>query len=294
MTAGWGVDATLDVNGVPTSGTSDLDVRKVWGALYTPGVISGCTVSTSGSAMTYTVASGVVAVKTATGEIVMAPVTGQTVPTASAPISGTRTDIIWVRQRFPGIDGNSDTVIEVGTVLPARAQALKMYIVTAGQTNTNAAVQTGGVDFSIPYGASLGVLHYWQNQYQGAISTTLIREGSGKFTIPTDRQIQFKYSACLSANGAVGFDNSKYCEWGFLPNIDGADQVLWTTPGLHQAWQIVHFERTINVAAGTHTVNIGSLRKSGPGTALQWYGLQGDGFGRTGAEFTVTDMGAVI
>lgn len=293
MTSGWGVDATLDGNGDPISGTSDLDVRRVWGALYTPGIISGAAVSTSGSAMAYTVTSGVVAITTATGEVVMSPVDGVTVPTDAAPATGTRTDIIWVRQRFPSIDNDSTTVVEVGTVLPARAVALKRYVVSAGQSNTNAAVVTGAIDYSIPYGASLGQLHYWQNKYQGAISQNLIREGQGTFSLPTDRMIRFSYSACLSAANATGFDNTKYCEWGFLPNLDGTDLVLWTTPGLHQAWQTVMFERTVMVSAGVHTVNIGSLRKSGPGYALQWYGVQSDGYSRVGAEFKVEDVGPV-
>lgn len=292
MTSGFGVDRAAD----GLSGTSSQDIRRINGALYSPGIISGCAVTTSASVMSYTVAAGVVAIRTAVGEIVLAPVNQSTVAAASAPVTGERIDIVYAKQRFPSIVGEGDATVVVGvaSVLPDNAVELRRFTVRPGNTNTNSAIVSAEVNYSIPYGASLGVLHYWQNQYQGALSVALVREGHGQFTIPTDRQIQFKLSACLSANGASGFDNSKYCEWGFLPNLDGMDTVLWTTPGLHQAWQTVHFEHTINVAAGTHTVNLASLKKVGPGTALQWYGLQGDGWVRPGAEFTVTDMGPAI
>ena len=292
MTSGFGVDRSAD----GLSGTSSQDIRRINGALYPAGIITGCKVTTSASDMTYTVAAGVVSIKTAADETVLAPVTQTTISTPAAPSTGERVDIVYVKQRFPSIvaEGDANIVVGVATTLPVNAVEIKKFTVKAGNANTNAAITTGEQIYSIPYSSSLGVLHYWQNKYQGPISVNLIREGHGKFTLPTDRQIQFKYSACISANGASGFDNSKYCEWGYLPNLDGMDTILWTTPGLHQAWQTVYFERTINVPAGTHTVNIGSLRKSGPGTALQWHGLQGDGMGRIGAEFIVTDMGPAI
>jgi hypothetical protein len=97
----------------------------------------------------------------------------------------------------------------------------------------------------------------------------------------------------LAAIGAVGFDNSKYCEYGFLPNIDGGDFVLWTTPGLHQAWATYQWEGYFNATAGYHTVCYGGFHASGPGQAYQFHGVYG-GFGRTGTVFTVEDAGVVI
>lgn len=290
MTSGWGVDATK-VNNVPTQGTTDLDVRKVWGALYTPGVITGAKVTTSGSALRYVVSTGVVAIKTAEGEVVMAPVTGETKTVAA--VTANRTDHVWVQQRFPTVEGDSTVKIDVGPVVPDRALLLASFNLTAGNTNTNQAVRTTGQQFSIPYGARLPRLHYWQNQYSGPLSTGLLREGHGEFYLPTDRYVKVSFSACISALNASGFDNAKYVEQAYLPNIDGTDLVMWTTPGLHQSWQTVYFERTVELAAGNHTVNIGSMRKSGPGQATQWYGMYGDGYGRTGAELFVDDAGPV-
>lgn len=295
MTSGWGVDATK-VGGVPTSGTTDLDVRKVWGALYTPGIITGARVTTSASEMKYTISSGVVAIRTATGEVVMAPVQGATISTPAAPSSGERRDIVWARQRFPTIDGNSDVVLEVGQTLPARAVALQKFRVLAGQTNTNAAIEDGNLEFSIPYGASLGVLYRWQDKTSRDLTTQKsppVRAGNGSFFLPTDRRVKFSYSNTIHASGnAIGFDNSKYCEMAFIPSLDGGDFVQWTTNGLHQAWQTVYYETTIDVSAGQHTCNIGMYRVIGPGSARQEAGVF-DGYGREGAIFQVEDVGPI-
>jgi hypothetical protein len=97
----------------------------------------------------------------------------------------------------------------------------------------------------------------------------------------------------LQAQGAVGFDNSKYCEWGFLFNVDGGDFVLHTTPGLHQALATYEFSSSIELSAGSHVVSLGRLRIAGPGVAVTHYGTDGLGFGRRGIEFSVYDEGPI-
>jgi hypothetical protein len=254
--------------------------------------------------MTYSVAAGVAAIPTGTKEIVMAPVQATTVTAPAAPGSGTRVDLIYAVQRFPS-SGDSYVQIKVDSFakdsdafLPANAIELDRYLVTAGQTNTNAAVRLWGINYSIPYGASLGLLHQWQNTYNGLLSIPLLREGHGKFTLPTDRRVRFSISACLSAEGANGFDNSKYCEWYFLPNIQGptvnGDPVIWTTDGLHQAWGTYNFELYLDLPAGEYTTSIGAGRMVGPGRALLHYGLDGGGFGRPGLLYRVEDDGPVL
>lgn len=303
MTSGWGVDATLSGSTV-TSGTGAADVRKVWGALYSPGIISGCTITTSATTMAYTIASGVVAIQTAVGEIVMAPVQGASFTATAAPGSGTRVDVAFVQQRFPS-DGDSYVVFrvlpfdnEAAIVLPANSLEIKRFQVTAGQTNSNASVFIGNINYSIPYSSGLGVLHTWTNSYEGPLYTGGIeRRGHGTIYLPTDRRLKFSIQSTLYAIGAAGFDNSKYCEYGFLPNIDGGDFVIWTTPGLHQAWATYQFEGYFNATAGYHTVMYGGLHASrgsgGGGQAYQVYGNHG-GFGRTGTVFTVEDAGVII
>lgn len=299
MSVGWGADSTVS-GGTVTSGTTASDVRKVWGALYTPGIVQGCTITRSGSAMTYSVASGVVAIKTGSKEAIMAPVEATTVTTAAAPGTGSRVDLIYAEQRLPAA-GDSTVQVKVAAfanndavVVPANSVELRRYQVSAGQTNTNAAVQVGGVNYSIPYGANLGVLHEWQNTYTGPLSIPLIREGNGYIDLPTDRRVRFSLNAVLYVAGANGFDNSKYTEHFFLPNVDGNDMVIWTTPGLHQAWGTYNWEHYINLPAGRHPVNLGAGRMVGPGQASTYYGLDGLGFGRRGIYFLVEDAGPTI
>lgn len=301
MTSGWGVDATV-VNSVVTSGTESADVRKVWGALYTAGVINGCAITRSGSDMSYAVASGVVAVAAAVGEIIMAPVQGTTVPTLPAPGTGTRVDVVFAQQRQP-TDGDSTVKVDVlgfadetSIVLPPASQELGRFLVSAGQTNTNAAVEIGDVQYSIPYGGSLGVLHYWQNKYDGDLFNGYInRIGHGTYNLPTDRLVRYSYRTVLSARNASGFDNNKYCEYGYLFNNDriggSGDFVLHTTPGLHQAWATYQFESLIVIPAGVNTFHFAETKIVGPGNAWQHYGTDNSGFGRRGGEFIVEDLG---
>lgn len=289
MASGFGVDRSAD----GTSGTSSSDIRKIFGGLYTPGIISGCTITTSGSTMSYTIAPGVVAIRPATGEIILAPVSQSTVVAPAAPASGTRTDILYVQQRYPSVEGDANLVFGVGTTLPARAVEVKRYIVSAGQTNTNAAVVTGDVAYSIPYGASLGVLHQYQDTGWEDLPNAQTVKGTGKIYVPTDRRVRFRLRSTLYAKGAVGFDNSKYVEYGFMPALDDVYFTTWTTPGLHQAWSTVLFEAYMTVPAGTHTVKYAAFRAGGSGTATQVYGNIG-GFVREGTVFVVEDAGPVV
>jgi hypothetical protein len=304
MTVGWGVDATV-VNNVVTSGTNSSDVRKVWGALYTPGIINGCGITRSGSAMTYQVATGVVAISPTIGEVIMAPVEGATLNTAPAPGTGTRVDVVYAQQRQPA-SGDSNMTLGVASfatedliVLPPASQELSRFLVSAGQTNTNAAVRLGDVNYSIPYGGSLGILHQWQSSFDGDLPPELVRFGHGSFNLPTDRRVRFTWTCVLSARNAVGFDNSKYCEYGWLFNAtriggSGGDFVMHASPGLHQAWATYQFESVITLPAGQNNVHIGRRRLVGPGIGWQHYGTDPNGYGRTGGEFTVEDLGPSI
>jgi len=289
MTAGFGVD-----KGADGSGTNSSDIRKIQGGLYSPGIISGCNVTFSSTAMTYTISPGVVAIQTAAGEIVLAPVAQTTVTVANGPSTGTRNDIIYVQQRYPSIEGDANIVVNVGQTLPARALRIRSYTVPTGATKTDLVVANDYRDYSIPYGASLGQLHYYN--HASGIGTALPgfqRFGFGSFSVPTDRLLRFKVFAVLGSSGAAGFDNSKYCEYGFIPSCNNNDFVLWSTGGLHQAWQSHYFEATWAVTAGPVEVNLIFTKIVGPGTPVVYRGGGSDGYGRRGIEFTVEDIGPV-
>lgn len=288
-TAGFGVDRTSS-----SSGTNSSDIRKIQGGLYSPGIISGCTVTTSPGSMSYTINAGVVAIAPTSGEIILAPVETTVISSGTA---SSRTDIIYVRQNYPtdpAPNNNSNIVVGVATSLPTRALEIARFNISSGQTNTNQAVRTGNINYSIPYGGSLGILHYWQNTYNGQLSIPLLREGHGTFDLPTDRRVRIIMRAVLSAANAGGFDNSKYCEYGWIFNVNGGDMVLHTTPGLHQAWATYQFESLFNLPAGRNTVHVAGTRIVGPGMAELHYGSDGDGYGRRGQEFIVEDLGPAV
>lgn len=106
-----------------TAGTSPQDARLALGGLLTPagdlavvpGVISGCAVSGT-SGWTYSVSAGhVVGQRTPSdgGQLYAIDGATQTPAVAAAPASGSRWDLIWVRQR--DVDGgDADSTVQVG------------------------------------------------------------------------------------------------------------------------------------------------------------------------------------
>lgn len=292
MTSGFGVDPTKDGNGNITSGTTSSDIQSIWGGLYTPGLVSGCSVATSSSAMTYSVSTGVVMIPTATGQVIPAPVPATVVTTSPAPSGGSRTDIVYAQQQIPTVEGSSNVVVSVGQSLPARAVLLKKYTVPAGITNTAGTTVAGDITYSLPYGGGLGILHQWTDTFSGVHNQNNLRLGIGTITLPTDRLLRFSVTSTLYASGAVGFDNSKYCEWYTNPELDNATLVRWNSPGLHQAWGTYSWESYFTVTAGTHTVSYSRGRIVGPGSVATQYGtFNGVPYG--GTVFTVEDAGVV-
>lgn len=290
MTTGWGIDP-LKSGGVVTTGTTSADLRQIQGGLYTPGLISGGKITRSGSALTYTVSAGVAAFPIVTGsnpQTTLGPIPGVTVNT-TAPGSGTRTDIIYAQQRQVSVEGDPTIVVGVGTTLPARAVMLDSFIVSSSNTNTNAATRTGNIVYSIPYGASLGrlvnVTSSFNTTFNISADSTV---GSGTFFLPTDRLVTVSLTVAVSANGAVGFSNTAYCEAGYKVFFDNVQTYTWTTMGLHQAWQEVNWNDVIQFSAGSHTIKVDQYRAQGPGTP-KGRSLAGQPYAR----LTVTDIGPV-
>lgn len=272
MPVGFGAEPTINpTTKLVTSGTTDTDLRKIWGGLYPqPGLVSGGLVSQHSSAMSYAVTAGVAVIRMANGEHVLAPIPATTV--SPTPTGAARTDIIYVQQNIPSVEGNSDVVVKVGPSLPAaRAVELARFSQTATATNTASGVRTGQVNYSIPYGASLGTLWRLQDTYSG-LFTARTTMGTGSFYLPTDRQVRATMTTVVVANGASGFDNSKYCESSYNLVIDGQTKAVWRSPGLHQAWQWIQFDSLLNISAGTHTISVDRGREVGPGTPHQVYG----------------------
>jgi hypothetical protein len=92
--------------------------------------------------------------------------------------------------------------------------------------------------------------------------------GSGSFYVPTDRLVKVTLTVQVSANAAVGFDNSKYCEAAYDVFLDNIKQFTWTTMGLHQAWQEITFTGDLQLTGGaaSRTIRVEHYRNVGPGT----------------------------
>jgi hypothetical protein len=303
MTTGFGADPLKDGNGVVTVGTTAEDIRQITGSLYSAGLISGGVITTSPTALTYTVSAGVAAFPIVTDtstpykpqnqRTVLGPIPATTL-TTTAPTSGTRTDIVYAKQLTPAADGDANIVVGIATTLPARAVALGTYTVTAGNTNSNAFTKTGSIVWSIPYGASLGRLVGVNSYFNSTFGITTGNPtgrstvASGAFYLPTDRLLSVQLTVAVSANGAVGFDNSKYCEAGYDVFWDNNKLVSWTTMGLHQAWQEVNWDIDVSSNPGSHTIRVEHYRAAGPGTP-RGRGLAGAPYAR----LMVTDIGPI-
>ena len=274
MAVSWGIDPLKDVDNKIIVGTTADDFRTIQGGLYSPGLISGGTVTRSASAMTYTVSGGVAAYPIVTSGVpqtVLGPVPSGTLTTTAAT-TGTRLDMIYATQRTVGVDGDPNIVLGIGTSLPAKSVLLDAYIVTTTTANTLSTTRSVDIKWSIPYGASLGRLVNITNTFNSlfavAASGTQPRStiGTGTFYLPTDRLIKVSLTATASANNAVGFDNSKYCEAGYELLLDNVVQFTWTTGGLHQAWQETNWDGYLQPGLGSHTISVRHFRAQGPGT----------------------------
>lgn len=287
MVTGFGIDPILDTAGLPTSGTSSADIRNITAGLFTPGVISGAKVSTSASTMQYIVSAGVIAVKIAEEEVVLAPVKASTVST-TAPASGSRTDIIYAQQSVASVEGSVEVVVRVGTTLPARSVMLGSRVVKAGILNTNASIVTGNITYSVPYGASMGILHQYRDPRNGIINHSRTVVNTKSLTLPTDRLIRVSIGSNMSARDAGRWDASKACTVGYDVMIDGAYRSHFGTPTLDKSWGTYSFSDVYALSQGTHTFKFEMLRSDGPGFPVAHYGS-----GWQGTLWTVEDIGPV-
>lgn len=269
MTTSWGIDPLKDGTGAVTLGTTAADLRQIQGGLYTPGLISGGLVNRSASAHTYTVTQGVAAFPIVTGtapQTVLGPIPAK-VLTIPPPGSGNVTYIVYAQQRTVATDGDPNVIVDFGTTLPARAVMLNSFIVASTTANSNAAVRTGDIRYSVPYGASLGMLYDAKSAFGGNF-TARATDLSGSFFLPTDRLVRISLMASLSASGAAGFSNAAYCEAGYDIIIDGVKKFSWSSMGLHQAWAENNWSDTLVLSMGTHTIRSERYRAQGPGTPV--------------------------
>lgn len=291
MTTGFGAPPTKDGNGLVTVGTSDTDIRRIFGALYTPGLVSGGKITRSASAFTYSVAAGVAIVQDTLGQNIAMPFDAA-VLTPAAPL-GPRTDIVYAAQRYPS-DGNntsdSSVYVGVGQTVPPRAVVLGRFVFAAATANSAAGTIGEVVKYSIPYGGSLGLVVNTTDTRNGdwpeAIGT-ITYANNATFTVPTDRLVRVEIAASIStADGLT--DDTKPIQTEFWPQIDNVNLSLWVVE-VSRAWATYYYSNIVTVSAGTHTARLARRTFSPSGRKAQsnYYGPGNHG----GIVYRITDAG---
>ena len=190
MSTGWGVDAVKNAEGIATSGTSAQDIRNINSGLYNQGILYGCVVDTSTTAMTYTIQRGVVSNALVWGEHVMMPINKTTITVPKNTGTTARTDYVYVKQNLPEKDGNNNIVFGISnSPIDTYDQrlVLRKFLVPAGATTTSNAVRQGSINFSTPYGQAGRLLVNKVDTFNGLLKNRQINEMGGDFTLSTDR-----------------------------------------------------------------------------------------------------------
>lgn len=267
------------------TGTTPTDLQRIVGAQYsTSGILpTGGVTVTGTSGMSYRISAGAVVLKTGAGLGLLHPVEAQTVTTAPAPATGTRTDRI--------VMDTAGRITVTQGAAPAGGITLGLFRVPAGATATSAASQSIDRNYAIPAGASLGLLHKFHDPANGIRGNVDdMQLGTGRFTLPSDRLVRFDMTHCLSAIQESSSDQpSVAIRWRVY--IDNAIEYAFTTRVTRAAPQTNFISFTKALSPGAHTVHyiqdqIEGL--SGPG----WMHHKGTAEGWPGNRFEVWDAGA--
>ncbi|RRJ85897.1 hypothetical protein EG850_10940 [Gulosibacter macacae] len=298
MPTGVGIDA-MTVGGNIVGRTALDDRMLVRSGFHNLGIVMGCRVTGSATAMAYVLDSGADPVSVAVASrggadgATTFPIASGTVTTTAAPASGSRIDLIWARQNDPS-KGDADNLVTSGVTqgnaaptpvapaLPAGAVELARALVPSGATRGSATTLTPGPR-AIPYGASLGVLHSFRDVRNSALPDAVETVGAGSFVLPTARTLEFRIMPSLmpTASGARGAQFFRAA----LDDIDRATFVAQVDGASTQT-----FIWTAEVPAGEHTVAYKRLKRDGQSARGLYGAYQGEVY--QGTVFQVIDLGA--
>lgn len=294
--------------GVPqdgTVGTTAAQIRRaVAGIWQTPGIVTGCSVSGTGT-QAYSVSSGVAVCRRATsdGMTIAAHEGGSTNALASNDSSMDRLDAVWVTAH-DRTQGDADNLVTFGATqgtpasspvapaVPSGALLLAVMRLPAGATTTSSATRVAVGAQARPIGASLGVLMHKVNtetSLGGARGWKTLAEGS--FAVPTRRTVRVDVVTCakgVRSNVGTPQDGSMHVRVLVDGSYDrgmGYERQLQPNISSDSQWLIVTLD------AGTHTVSL----QAEDGTS-GWQGAYGTPSGSNGVRWqgqviTVTDMG---
>lgn len=291
MPTGWGVGN--DANG---TGTTPDDIQTITAAEYAnPGILAGCEV-TGTSAMSYNVKEGAVLIQLALGRMIRVPVQAQTVPTAAAPATGSRNDLVYVKQNFPATDGNNAVVVGVSTSLPSNSVEIGRRTIPAGITSTNQAVSIGNTRYARPIGSTLGALGGTVDTDGTVHAEGVFARGSVSFYVPTDRSVEFSLQSCVSTDTSAA-NNGPRVPGGsvmYKVYVDGVLQRSFER-GYSTLWDVQHFEFGMPLNVGAHTASYTVERRwVEQGSTGKWRVRHGGAEKFPGDIFSITDRGVAV
>lgn len=154
--------------------------------------------------------------------------------------------------------------------LPTGGIELASMLLPAGATATSSASAYGSVNYAIAAGASVGLLGESWQRMDGSGSPTVKQhfyEQAIKFTIPTDRVLEFTFKTNFSAS------DSKLTEWAMQFQVDGTaldhSAVNFVS---NNPWQTHETSYTTTIQAGTHTALIDSWLQNGAAPNFHYNG----------------------
>ena len=264
-------------------GTTPEDFQRWIWSLYrsdTPALARGGVVSGT-STMAYDVAPAALIIPRGDSRRIVAITDRVTVPTAPAPSSGSRVDIIYA---------GSDGAVKVGTSLPANNVMLDRRTVPAGITATTATSSTlGDRRFAPLVGGSMGRLISWEESvshgYHFPAAQTVVMNKT--ITLEEDRLIDWRFFQTIALDGGLDGEWASM-KWDLL--IDGAVQRSWEMK-VENIAETKYFNMNTSLTAGTHTITLRRAVKRDIKKALVYY--RGASGNWPGTNFTAIDIGAL-
>ncbi len=282
-------------------GCTDATLRMIVGSVYqSVGVISGLSVSGTDS-LYYSVSPGVAVCSKgdSDGKTVAYSEAANTPAVSSNTTSYPRIDSVWITSHDI-TQGDSDNLVTVGVTegtaaatpkaptIPTYATLLMNKLLPAGATTTKNATNASSIQSAIPYGASLGVLHSYQNTWDGLAdgSSVWVTEDSATITLSSDRLIEFRYARCMSCDDSTGSIVIEFF-------LDGSPFVQ-SEMSANGRWETHQFNFIKEVQAGTHVFAVKNRHQSG--SRVYYHYAAGSERGDSplnGMTFDIVDRGIV-
>lgn len=303
MTTALGVSVDENDNGV-----TPLTHRMIIGSFFqNKGVVDGLKV-TGRSDLKYAVAAGVaVCSRAASDGKMLAYWPGGTTEEAvnAGDPSNPRVDVIWIRaNNKPEYVSDADNQVHVGVtmgvasanpvkpVIPADATEICCMHMPAGATSTQSATLYWTVNYSIPFGSTMGKLaENWDKRDSKWAADTgkIVDEQKVTFTIPTDRLLRFEFKCNFSQQQ---FKQGS-AEWAMSFKVDGSflDHSASNFVSTGTAWETHETSYVTALTAGTHTACISGWHVSYEKPWFHWNGKPGTNEAWIGRRFMIWDLG---